>query len=60
MASKLLADTALEAPAARRLGGVCRRMHQNAIELSAEYLRIDSRINYVTPSSYLELMQNVR
>lgn len=35
-------------------------MHTSAISLSAQCLKAEGRHNYVTPSSYLELLQNMK
>lgn len=35
-------------------------MHQSSLDLSSEYLRNEKRVNYITPSSYLELLNNLK
>ena len=35
---------------------MCKMFHENVRELSEQYLKEVGRINYVTPTSYLELI----
>jgi dynein heavy chain len=50
----------LESSVVRKLSTICKKMHQNVIDLSFLYKKYENRINYVTPSIYLELMKNMK
>ena len=39
---------------------VCKGVHQSVVHISLEYLSSLSRHNYVTPTSYLELLSTYR
>ena len=57
MAEKFLADVECESNELRKaLVGMCQMFHENTRQLSVEFASKLKRINYVTPTSYLELI----
>ena len=44
------------APPLTQIMAMCKMFHENVRELSEQYLKEVGRINYVTPTSYLELI----
>lgn len=49
-------DAAAVGDMAQGLAGCCRLIHRDSAELSARFRREAGRVNYVTPTSYLELL----
>ncbi|EGR32330.1 hypothetical protein IMG5_087930 [Ichthyophthirius multifiliis] len=60
VAHKLIAEMYLDGAQSRKLVNISKKMHLSAIDLSQEYYREEKRINYITPSSYLELLSNLK
>jgi len=60
VAYKALKPLNLDDKAAQSVVDVCRYFHQSAATLSEEYLSQARRYNYVTPTSYLELLSAFR
>lgn len=60
VAEKAAQEMFLEAQLSKKLVAVAKFMHTSAISLSAQCLKVEGRHNYVTPSSYLELLQNMK
>jgi len=56
VASKILADVDVPAEERQKLLVMCKSFHKGVGELSEEYLAKEGRHNYVTPTSYLELL----
>jgi dynein heavy chain, axonemal len=57
VAGKLLADVEGADVATRNtLANVCQTMHEDVRKLSESFRREAGRVNYVTPTSYLELL----
>jgi dynein heavy chain len=57
VAEKFLADVECDSDALRKaLVDMCQMFHENTRELSEEFMSKLKRINYVTPTSYLELI----
>ncbi|TPX35722.1 hypothetical protein SmJEL517_g02025 [Synchytrium microbalum] len=56
VARQFLADVDLEANTRDAVVAMCRHFHQSTIALSAKFRQKLSRYNYVTPTSYLELL----
>ena len=57
VATKLLAPIAdTTADVKLKLAAICQSVHEGARELSARFKQREGRINYVTPTSYLELL----
>jgi dynein heavy chain len=52
----VLKDVDVSEPDRVKLREMCKRFHSSVRELSVEYLRKEGRTNYVTPTSYLELL----
>lgn len=50
------ADPAAVTEMAQGLAGCCRLIHRGSAELSARFRAEAGRVNYVTPTSYLELL----
>ncbi|KRX05785.1 P-loop containing nucleoside triphosphate hydrolase [Pseudocohnilembus persalinus] len=44
----------------RKLVHICKDLHKSALNLSEKYLQEQGRHNYITPSSYLELIYNMK
>ena len=57
---KIISEMYLDVTLTRKLVILCKRMHISAIELSNTYLKNEGRHNYITPSSYLELLNNLK
>ncbi|KAJ1562107.1 Dynein heavy chain 7, axonemal, partial [Cladochytrium tenue] len=60
VANQFLSEVGLSSAAKKAAVHVCRHFHQSAIELSAKFLAASSRHNYVTPTSYLELLYSYK
>ena len=56
VAFKILADVDVPAEERQKLLVMCKSFHKGVGELSEEYLAKEGRHNYVTPTSYLELL----
>ena len=56
VAQKFVAELQLDDHAYRGVVQVCKYMHESTKNLSAEYLRSENRHNYITPTSYLQLL----
>eukprot|EP00842_Homolaphlyctis_polyrhiza_P003881 jgi/Hompol1/4494/HPOL_003652-RA len=56
VAKQFLNDVELEKSVSDSIVAMCQHFHQHSIELSKRYLAALSRHNYVTPTSYLELL----
>ena len=56
VAVKTLQDVDVDADEKNKLKEMCKSFHSSVRELSEEYLRKEGRRNYVTPTSYLELL----
>ncbi|KAL4429302.1 hypothetical protein ABPG74_002288 [Tetrahymena malaccensis] len=57
---KLISELYLDGSISRKLVNTCKHLHQSSLDLSQEYLRNEKRVNYITPSSYLELLHNLK
>ncbi|KAJ3222973.1 Dynein heavy chain 7, axonemal [Clydaea vesicula] len=57
VAEQFLQDIEVQPEVLPKIIMMCRHFHQSAINLSEKYLSVLSRHNYVTPTSYLELLQ---
>ena len=58
VAQKFLASVDIEEHAKKQVVQTCQFIHTNVRELSNEYKIHEKRINYVTPTSYLELIRS--
>jgi len=56
---KVTTDLSLETHVQRKIVQICKKMHSTALDLASYYQRLENKINYITPSSYLELMYNL-
>ena len=56
VALKFLKDLDVEGKQRTQIMAMCKMFHENVRELSEQYLKEVGRINYVTPTSYLELI----
>ena len=57
VADKFLADVTVDAPVKQALVVMCKYIHVSVTALSAQFLKKEKRHNYVTPTSYLELIK---
>lgn len=60
VANQFLSDLDLQNEVKSSIVAMCGFFHQSAISLSDRYLQSLSRYNYVTPSSYLELLHSYK
>ena len=60
VARKSLDELDLDEDTKVAAGSMCRHFHQYTISLSARYLQRLKRYNYVTPTSYLELLNSFK
>jgi dynein heavy chain len=60
VASKYLEDVDLDAAVKPLMVTMCKTFHSSVIELSTKYYTSLRRYNYVTPTSYLELIQTFK
>ncbi|KAI8468854.1 MAG: dynein heavy chain 8 [Monoraphidium minutum] len=60
VALKELRQLDMDAGTRRKLVGICQAVHDQVSEASAQFLSETGRHNYVTPSSYLELLAALR
>ena len=60
VAQKTIQDMLFESNLGTPLVNTCIFMHQKTLNLSANYLIHEGRYNYVTPSSYLELLNQIQ
>ena len=58
VASKFLASVEIEEKARKQVVHTCQSIHTSVRDLSVEYKDQVKRINYVTPTSYLELIRS--
>jgi hypothetical protein len=56
VAAKFLAGLDVPGPQRTAVSNACRGFHQDVAELSEQFRREAGRINYVTPTGYLELI----
>eukprot|EP00955_Chlamydomonas_euryale_P043599 352639-Chlamydomonas_euryale.AAC.1 len=56
VALKFLKDVDIKAEQRTHIMSICKTFHQNVRDLSAQYAKDAGRVNYVTPTSYLELI----
>jgi dynein heavy chain, axonemal len=57
---RFIQDLYLEPEITKGLILSCKYMHKTVVKLSEDYLRLESRQNYITPKSYLELIYLVQ
>ena len=60
VAQKFASDLQLDDLAYRGVVQVCRYMHESTKSLSADYLKTENRHNYITPTSYLQLLGSLQ
>lgn len=56
MATKFLSDVELDDSVRQSVAALCKYIHQGVINLSRKFYQLEKRRNYVTPTSYLELI----
>ncbi len=60
VADKFLKETDVVEPELSQLVQICTEMHTHVQNISDQYLRQDKRYNYVTPTTYIELIQSYK
>ena len=56
VADKYLQEVDMEEPTRIQIIQMCKKVHKSAIDQSAKFQNEEKRFNYVTPTSYLELI----
>ena len=59
VATKNLHAIQIDGSLNRKITNIFKNMHTSSLKLSAYYEKLEGRIVYITPSSYLELLNNL-